>query len=166
GLTSEAGSLYWLIEAYGAAANLHPPRAALLRTEILRTAKEAGLLAECGLDPDLDPAEALSKLDAWLCDLKDLQVRDGLHVFGRNPDPAVLDQFAESLRAAGQEPAIDRLDDCGSAESRALRAALAGRRVAAGPAGAPTRGRVDVLPTGRNLTSIDPRAVPTATAWR
>jgi len=36
--------------------------------------------------------------------------------------------------------------------------------VAPGPAGAPTRGRADVLPTGRNLTSIDPRAIPTRTA--
>src|SRR5205085_238348 len=37
-------------------------------------------------------------------------------------------------------------------------------RVAPGPAGAPSRGRADVLPTGRNLTSIDPRAIPTRTA--
>jgi cobaltochelatase CobN len=124
------------------------------------------LLAECGLDANIEVTEALSKLDAWLCDLKDLQVRDGLHVFGRNPNQAVREQFAEALRAAGQDSATDRIDQCGSAESRALRAALAGRRVAAGPAGAPTRGRVDVLPTGRNLTSIDPRAVPTTTAWK
>ena len=43
-------------------------------------------------------------------------------------------------------------------------AALDGHRVAAGPSGAPSRGRADVLPTGRNLTSLDPRAVPTRTA--
>ena len=49
-------------------------------------------------------------------------------------------------------------------EREALLAALDGRRVAAGPAGAPSRGRADVLPTGRNLTSIDPRAIPTRTA--
>jgi cobaltochelatase CobN len=45
-----------------------------------------------------------------------------------------------------------------------LLAALDGRRVPPGPAGAPSRGRPDVLPTGRNLTSIDPRAIPTRTA--
>jgi cobaltochelatase CobN len=45
-----------------------------------------------------------------------------------------------------------------------LLAALDARRVAPGPAGAPSRGRADVLPTGRNLTSIDPRAIPTRTA--
>jgi cobaltochelatase CobN len=46
-----------------------------------------------------------------------------------------------------------------------LLAALDGRFVPPGPAGAPDRGRIDVLPTGRNLYSIDPRAVPTPTAW-
>ena len=50
-------------------------------------------------------------------------------------------------------------------ETRGLVAALAGRRVAPGPGGAPSRGRLDVLPTGRNLYSVDPRAVPTRTAW-
>ena len=53
---------------------------------------------------------------------------------------------------------------CGDRERAALVAALDGRRVAPGPAGAPSRGRADVLPTGRNLTSIDPRAIPTRTA--
>ncbi len=48
---------------------------------------------------------------------------------------------------------------------RGLLAALDGRFVPPGPAGAPDRGRIDVLPTGRNLYSIDPRAVPTRTAW-
>ena len=43
-------------------------------------------------------------------------------------------------------------------------AALDGRRVAPGPAGAPTRGRRDVLPTGRNLFTADPRTLPTQTA--
>src|SRR5205823_5074882 len=43
-------------------------------------------------------------------------------------------------------------------------AALDGRFVPPGPAGAPTRGRADVLPTGRNLYTIDPRAVPTRSA--
>ena len=48
---------------------------------------------------------------------------------------------------------------------RGLLAALDGGFVQPGPAGAPARGRIDVLPTGRNLYSVDPRAVPTRTAW-
>ena len=51
-----------------------------------------------------------------------------------------------------------------AAERAALLAALDGRRVAPGPAGAPTRGRRDVLPTGRNLFTADPRTLPTPTA--
>ena len=42
--------------------------------------------------------------------------------------------------------------------------ALAGKRIAPGPAGSPYRGRSDVLPTGRNLFAVDPRAVPTRAA--
>ncbi|RZI39130.1 M20/M25/M40 family metallo-hydrolase, partial [Herbaspirillum sp. HC18] len=53
---------------------------------------------------------------------------------------------------------------CGDAERDALLAALTGRRVAPGPSGSPYRGRQDVLPTGRNLFAVDPRAVPTPSA--
>ena len=77
--------------------------------------------------------------------------------------------MAESLAAlAGKDDsvAIGRLiESCGEAEIRGLLAALDGRFVPPGPAGAPGRGRIDALPTGRNLYSIDPRAVPTQTAW-
>jgi cobaltochelatase CobN len=37
--------------------------------------------------------------------------------------------------------------------------------VSPGPSGAPTRGRPDVLPTGRNFYSIDNRTLPTPAAW-
>jgi cobaltochelatase CobN len=43
--------------------------------------------------------------------------------------------------------------------------ALDGRAIPPGPSGAPTRGRLDTLPTGRNFYSVDSRAVPTPTAW-
>jgi cobaltochelatase CobN len=54
--------------------------------------------------------------------------------------------------------------DYGAEERRALLDALSGKRVAPGPAGSPFRGRSDVLPTGRNLFAVDPRAVPTRAA--
>src|SRR3546814_12483419 len=49
---------------------------------------------------------------------------------------------------------------------RGLLDALSGRFVPAGPSGAPSRGRLDVLPTGRNFFSVDVRNLPTTTAWR
>jgi len=55
--------------------------------------------------------------------------------------------------------------DCGPAEGAGLLTALKGHFVAPAPSGAPTRGRLDVLPTGRNFFSVDSRAVPTPTAW-
>jgi cobaltochelatase CobN len=54
---------------------------------------------------------------------------------------------------------------CGPAEIAGLLAGLDGRFVPPGPSGAPSRGRPDVLPTGRNFFSVDTRAVPTPAAW-
>ncbi len=51
-------------------------------------------------------------------------------------------------------------------ELDACLAAMAGRHVAAGPSGAPSRGQVEVLPTGRNFYSVDPQKIPTPAAWR
>lgn len=51
-------------------------------------------------------------------------------------------------------------------ELDAVLAALAGTFVPPGPSGAPTRGNADILPTGRNFFSLDPRTLPTPAAWR
>jgi cobaltochelatase CobN len=58
-----------------------------------------------------------------------------------------------------------RLAACGDEELKHLCRGLAGLFVPPGPSGAPTRGRPDTLPTGRNFYSIDLRAVPTQTSW-
>src|SRR5439155_25756248 len=86
-------------------------------------------------------------------------------VYGEdNPDPgwsrtrAVLDWIERQLR-----PAVAA---CGGAELAGLFAGLDGRFVPPGPSGAPSRGRPEVLPTGRNFYSIDTRAVPTQAAWQ
>src|SRR5690606_41694996 len=46
-----------------------------------------------------------------------------------------------------------------------LRRGLDGRFVPPGPSGAQTRGRPEVLPTGRNFYSLDARSLPTPAAW-
>jgi cobaltochelatase CobN len=56
--------------------------------------------------------------------------------------------------------------NCGAAELAGLLTGLDGRFVAPGPSGAPSRGRPEVLPTGRNFFSVDIRGVPTETAWQ
>jgi cobaltochelatase CobN len=58
------------------------------------------------------------------------------------------------------------LDACGEREIGGLLTGLDGRFVPPGPSGAPSRGRLDVLPTGRNFYSVDVRAVPTPAAFR
>ena len=141
GLNGPLADLEGLIEEYAAADGLDARRLRHLGDEIVERAWSNGLAADCGLERGEPTRDAIAKLDAQLCDIKDLAVRDKLHVFGCGPDEA-----------------------CAKGERGGLLAALDGRRVAPGPAGAPSRGRSDVLPTGRNLTSIDPRAIPTRTA--
>lgn len=163
-----ASELERLIDEYAAADGLDRRRTAILRREILERAEEAGLLAESGASSAMSDDDRLARLDAYLCDVKDLQIRDGLHVFGRAPDADRRAALQEALAAASPGIAAgvlaNRLDQSASAERAALLAALDGRFVAPGPAGAPTRGRADVLPTGRNLFTVDPRAVPTRSA--
>jgi cobaltochelatase CobN len=76
---------------------------------------------------------------------------------GRENAGKVLEYISSTIRPA--------LASCGPNEITSLLKGLAGLRVRPGPSGAPTRGRLDVLPTGKNFYSIDNRAVPTPTAW-
>ncbi len=172
GLHGPLAELEGLLEEYAEADGVDRRRVPLIEAEILERAWRSGLAADCGLARDDAPRAAIAKLDAQLCDIKDLAIRDSLHVFGRAPEAAARDALAQatlrSLSPGAQpdlEPHVHALiEACAASERSSLLAALDGRRVAPGPAGAPTRGRLDVLPTGRNLTTIDPRAVPTRTA--
>jgi len=158
GLHGPLAELEGLIEEYVTADGLHPERLRFLESEIVERAWSSGLANECGLVRGESGRTAVAKLDTHLCDIKELSIRGGLHVFGRAPDEATLQALASAI---GVEAAVR---ECAIRERDGLIAALDGRRVAPGPAGAPTRGRPDVLPTGRNLTSVDPRAIPTRTA--
>jgi cobaltochelatase CobN len=168
GIHGATAELEGLFDEYSEAQSLDPRRASRLAELIMARAHDTGLAAESGIAPSTDVTEALIKLDAWLCDLKDMRVGDGLHVFGHAPESQRRMETAASLAglSGSNTAAIERLlDECGEAEMRGLLTALDGKFVAPGPAGAPARGRTDVLPTGRNLFGIDPRAVPTGTAW-
>lgn len=146
-LSPEAARLRELVEEYAAASVLDPRRATLIARAILEEAQAAGLLDGAGIGPDTPMDEALTRLDAHLCDLGETSFRDGLHVFGRAPDGASKPVAASA-----------------AAERAGLLAALDGRFVRPGPSGSPSRGRADVLPTGRNLATLDPRAIPSRAA--
>jgi cobaltochelatase CobN len=158
-----------LFDEYAAAEALDPRRAKLLAKLILERARETGLAQDSGLDAELDTDEALRRLDAWLCDIKDMRIADGLHIFGKMPAAErrrdTLSLLHETQASEGFDEIASRFDACAAAERQALIAALDGGFVPPGPAGAPSRGRLDVMPTGRNLYTIDPRGVPTRTAW-
>ncbi|MGF1540990.1 MAG: cobaltochelatase subunit CobN [Pleurocapsa sp.] len=63
-----------------------------------------------------------------------------------------------------QNSLLPNLQQC-DREITNLIAALDGKYVPSGASGAPTRGRPEVLPTGRNFYSVDIRSIPTETAW-
>jgi cobaltochelatase CobN len=238
-----------LVDEYYEAAGVDPRRIELLRREILSLSEVTGLGKDAGFAGDEDGD--LAKLDAYLCELKEAQIRDGLHVFGQSPvgtlerdlaialarvprgdgtgrDASLLRAMAvdlalgfdpldcEMAAPAAEKPSIlksvstdawrtqgdsverlelfsqDILDGkhdgpgprsqevvaeimqtilpvvaaCGPREGAGLLSALSGHFVAPAPSGAPTRGRLDVLPTGGNFYSVDARAVPTPTAWK
>ncbi len=148
GLTGDARELERLIDEYAQAHGLDRRRRERLAGLIVETAQRTGLAREAGIDGAVGPDDALRRIDASLCDLKDLAIKDGLHIYGR-------------VSAKVGDPSWRASAD---AERAALLAALDGKRVAPGPAGSPTRGRRDVLPTGRNLFTADPRTLPTPTA--
>ncbi|MGC6518252.1 MAG: cobaltochelatase subunit CobN [Candidatus Puniceispirillaceae bacterium] len=247
------GQMEALMDEYFEAAGMDGARSTQLMTEILTTAEAAGILADCGIDEaDSDP-EKLMKLDNFLCDIKELQIRDGLHIFGRSADTtsqqgliaAILrtprgegiGKDQSLMRAIAQDLSLGAFDpltatrgedytgpkpeplkdvcsdawrhqgdtaeriallaglmitgerapcgpasalvieealpeiakgisDCAASETNALMRSLDGRFIAPGPSGAPTRGRPEILPTGRNFYSLDSRALPTPTAWK
>ena len=164
-----AAEIEALLDEFSQAQSLDARRARMLAATILERARDTGLAAESGIADDADEAEALTRLDAWLCDLKDARIGDGLHVFARPLAPTLLASsivaLSEGQTAEATTDLEARLAACAEAERRGLIAALDGRFLAPGPAGAPSRGRLDVLPTGRNLYAVDPRGVPTRTAW-
>ncbi|MGV8853810.1 MAG: cobaltochelatase subunit CobN [Devosia sp.] len=265
-----------LLDEYYAAAGMDRRRLADLKRRILDFTRDSRLDRDIGLPED--ETQALIKIDNFLCDLKEAQIRDGLHIFGQSPqgdlerdlivalarvprgegggdnsliraladdlklgidplaatlstpwtgptptltpspqeggkpDPVPLsDQSSPSPRWGGIKGGVTprtlgdvveqleaiaadlvtgsrtpdpewtataavlhtvqtiirpRLAASGPAETQALLDGLDGKFIAPGPSGAPSRGRLDVLPTGRNFFSVDNRAVPTPTAWQ
>ncbi len=240
-----------LIDEYYEAATLDPRRTEVLRRDILELSQRIGLDVDCGITRADDAQGSLVKLDRYLCEIKEMQIRDGLHVFGEAPrgdlltnllvalvrvprgadapgDASLLRSLAADLeldldpldtdmarRWEGPRPpaldgaaplrthgdVVERLEALaralvagemiadpawprtaavlteverrvrpaviasGEAEIAGITAGLGGRFVAPGASGAPTRGRLEVLPTGRNFFSIDTRSVPTPSAW-
>lgn len=246
-----------LIDEYYDAQTLDPKRLPAIRDRISQLIQQDHLSAEIqGLTPDQDPrqldpdqlAALITNADRYLCELKESQIRDGLHIFGSCPqgrqlrdliisiarhptagrqgltraiaqayglefDPLTADlaslltpnlqvqshccrtvgEAVEQLEAIAAD-AIDQLLQ-GQAittvtdsielqaeldwieqsllpnlrqtdqEMTALLRGLAGHYIPAGPSGAPTRGRPEVLPTGRNFYAVDIRSLPTESAW-
>ena len=86
-----------LVDEYYEAAGVDPRRLRMLREEILSLAAHVGLDRDCGIEADDDHDTALSKLDNHLCELKEMQIRGGLHVLGRSPEGDALNDLLVSM---------------------------------------------------------------------
>jgi len=225
-----------LLDEHASIATLDPAKLPAIRAQIwtlIQAAKmdhDLGLAARPG-DEEFD--EFILHVDGWLCEVKDAQIRDGLHVLGAAPTGetrinlvlsmlrarqmwagkvAALPGLREALglsegasssetdrverearalvtamEAAGWAPsASDEIPEMSESVREVLRFAateivprlarttdeignvlhaLDGGYVPAGPSGSPLRGLINVLPTGRNFYSVDPKAIPSALAW-
>ena len=232
----DTARLEQLLDEHANIAALDPAKLPAIRQQIWTLMSAAKMDHDLGLAerPDDDSFDdMLMGVDGWLCEIKDVQIRDGLHVLGAAPTgEAELDMVLSILRARqlfGGEQSMpglrqalglaedgtdDRADvDAAEAQARGLLAglqvvgwdaghvdtltaepevarilrfaatevvprlagtageitqvlrALNGRYIAAGPSGSPLRGLVNVLPTGRNFYSVDPKAMPSKLAW-
>jgi cobaltochelatase CobN len=231
-----------LLDEYAQVNAMDPAKAPALRGEIWTLIQAAQLNHDLGLDaaPDEEAFdEFVLHVDGWLCEIKDAQIRDGLHVLGHVPDgdelinlvlavlrspqifggqanavpglraalglgaeaplseidaaettarelvgalaaagwsvgavPQAVERIlgapneaaAAALRFACQE-VVPRLGRTGN-EITAILHALDGGYVPAGPSGSPLRGLINVLPTGRNFYSVDPKAIPSRLAYQ
>ncbi|MFV8174831.1 cobaltochelatase subunit CobN [Mycolicibacterium peregrinum] len=232
----DIAKLEQLLDEHATVSALDPGKLPAIRQQIWTLMRAAKMDHDLGLEdrPDEESFDdMLLHVDGWLCEIKDVQIRDGLHVLGQKPtgegeldlvlailrarqlfggeqtvpglrqalgltedgsdDRAAVDAAeagARGLVAALQESgwdasAVDRITDnpevarilrfaatevvprlAGTAgEIDQVLRALAGGFIASGPSGSPLRGLVNVLPTGRNFYSVDPKAVPSRLAW-
>ncbi len=232
----DTARLEQLLDEHANIAALDPAKLPAIRQQIWTLMSAAKMDHDLGLaqrpeDDSFD--DMLLHVDGWLCEIKDVQIRDGLHILGLAPTgEAELDMVLAILRArqlfggeqsipglrqalglaedgTDERAAVDAAEeqargllaglqatgwDAGQVDSltsdpgvaRILRfaavevvprlagtaaeiaqvlRALDGRYIAAGPSGSPLRGLVNVLPTGRNFYSVDPKAMPSKLAW-
>ncbi|BBY42263.1 cobaltochelatase subunit CobN [Mycolicibacterium celeriflavum] len=225
-----------LLDEHANVSALDPGKLPAIRQQIWTLMRAAKMDHDLGLQerPEEDSFDdMLLHVDGWLCEIKDVQIRDGLHILGQTPSgeeeldlvlailrarqlfggehsvpglrqalglaedgndertavdaaEASARELVAALQDSGWNPdVVDMLTDnadvaavlrfaatevvprlAGTAEEivHILRA-LDGRFIASGPSGSPLRGLVNVLPTGRNFYSVDPKAVPSRLAW-
>jgi cobaltochelatase CobN len=231
-----------LLDEYAQVNAMDPAKAPALRGEIWTLIQAAQLDHDLGLSaPPQDEVfdEFVLHVDGWLCEIKDAQIRDGLHVLGQPPEgDELINLVLAVLRSPqifggqvngvpGLRTALGLPDDAPTAEVDAVEAlarqlvvalaasswsvdavpstvesvlgaqheavaaalrfacrevvprlartsdeitailhALDGGYVPAGPSGSPLRGLINVLPTGRNFYSVDPKAIPSRMAYQ
>ena len=170
GLSGDLAEISDLLEEYRTLKRENPDLALGTRRKILERARESELFEELPLTPEeaeKDPEAFLSALHAYLEEVAGTHVNRGLHILGKVPEGRDLEETVRAIRRQSTLPEteIRQLLSGVTLEMDNLLAGLAGGFVPPGPSGAPTRGAVEVLPTGRNFYSVDPLRVPSRVAF-
>ena len=134
--------------------------------------EDSHILQRCGCESPRRLSDAVEWIEAQATELLLVLTQDMNSAAGAD-STSLLPCFRKQLESSPLPDPLQfiktdlwpRLTACAQRERDALLAAAHGQRVPAGPSGAPTRGRDDVLPTGRNFYSVDLRGLPTEAAW-
>ena len=138
-----------LLDEFSNADGLDPFRRDRLKLKIREEVKKLGLENNLGILKDDNINNVLTKIDKFVCDVKDSQFGDGLHVYGRTSDKNYSFDVKESI----------------TREKENIIKCISGFRLEPGASGSPFKGRLDVLPSGRNLYSNDPFSIPSKSAF-
>ncbi len=159
-----------LLEEYRLLKDENPVQARAMVEKIIAKACEAGLNEDLSLSQkeiENDQALFLERLHDYLDQIAAAYVNDGLHVLGKPPTGKRREETVAAIaKGAGADPCeVAPLLEGIREEITLCLKALSGGFVPPGPSGAPTRGDLEVLPTGRNFFSVDPQKIPTKLAW-
>ncbi|MBY5647751.1 cobaltochelatase subunit CobN [Rhizobium leguminosarum] len=141
-----------LVDEYYEASGGDPRRIRLLSRQILDLVTDIGLDRDAGIAKGESEGEALKKLDAYLCDLKEMQIRDGLHVFGVAPEGRLLTDLTVALARVPRG-----LGEGGDASLQRAIAADAG--LGGGMRGIPPSVLPDISPTRGEIEDERPRSI-------
>ena len=191
-MPEEARELEDLIEEYEESEKAeNPQRREIILGEIKEKSSSMGLTIDFS-----NPEKGTHEIEHRLNLFKDSVISKGLHSFGDLPGAEDLaeyvltaSRFEESslvmkegkdkaqvriIEAINEQKPLPPLEEgilkniiaSRDSEMNGLLSAMDGKFIPVGPSGSLTRGRYDVIPTGRNFYAVDPFKVPTTSAWQ
>ena len=162
----ELADLEALLDEYASLEVLDPGKLPALASRIWAAIEAANLQADLGVAERPDDVGALVEhIDGYLCEVKDIQIKDGLHVLGRPPEGEQLRGLVAAIMRLGS----GRRDGPAAGRRRGVRprrGRAGGGAGRAGPARGRGAGRAAAALPGARRDRRGPRRPPRAGAGR